>query len=427
MKEDGPIFKIASTYCLKAILSYIEYNTILKLVKYNKCLQKKLDISIKDYSLDYEIEKKKDTKTNYFDITDCYVFYKIIYCLFTVCLYFYEIVFAIIYICKKPYEDKKEIENIEKYFQESFGKSTIYDKILECEIYYLSFTITIGFLYFLCLCGCCLKKLKKNFISYISGYAGSIQPILFGIYFWLLRKAYLINENPKYHWVILNLFLLVIFIFVCLILTLALFIIYKFKYFSCYETFKIIYIKKFQGIEINTLEIDNYFDKMNSEEKKNYILSKTEKMTFKKNKNKDSIILIKSKINKYRKENKLDKLEYIDSLPEFIIHGNSLVKFTLNNIFKIGKKKYLFKYPSGEFLNLLNKKNKNILDILSLDYLNKIKIIIKEDNEYILVYDDRNDEHSEVSSNISFSERVHLNIQSKFKINSNKNEINKNK
>ena len=87
------------------------------------------------------------------------------------------------------------------------------------------------------------------------------------------------------------------------------------------------------------------------------------------------------------------------------------------------KKKYLFKYPSGEFLNLLNKKTKNILDILSLDYLNKIKIITKENNEYILVFDDRNDVDKEVSSYTSFSEREDLNIQSRFKINLNKNEI----
>ena len=54
--DKGSIFKITSNYCLKSILSYIDYSTVLKLVKYNKCFQKKLDINIKDYSLDYEIK-----------------------------------------------------------------------------------------------------------------------------------------------------------------------------------------------------------------------------------------------------------------------------------------------------------------------------------------------------------------------------------
>ena len=56
---DGPIFKIKSIYCLKSILSYLEYNTVLKLVKYNKSFQKRININIKDYSLDYDLIKKK--------------------------------------------------------------------------------------------------------------------------------------------------------------------------------------------------------------------------------------------------------------------------------------------------------------------------------------------------------------------------------
>ena len=65
MSNDDPIFKISSTYCLKSILSYIEYNTTLKIVKYNKRIQKKLDINLKDYSLDYELKEQEKTTSNY--------------------------------------------------------------------------------------------------------------------------------------------------------------------------------------------------------------------------------------------------------------------------------------------------------------------------------------------------------------------------
>ena len=136
--------------------------------------------------------------------------------------------------------------------------------------------------------------------------------------------------------------------------------------------------------------------------------------------NEENIKIIKSAVNKYRKENKLDDLKYIDGLPEFVIYSNSLVKFTLNNILKIGDKKFLFRYPSGEFLKQLNEKNKNILNILSIDYLKEMKIVTKENFEYILVYDKINkkinDEHIQVHYDTSISEKVELNTQSEFKI-----------
>ena len=67
---DGPIFKVNSNYSLKSILSYIEYNTVLKLVKYNKSFQKRIDINIKDYSLDYDLIKKKIEFTGIYFLED---------------------------------------------------------------------------------------------------------------------------------------------------------------------------------------------------------------------------------------------------------------------------------------------------------------------------------------------------------------------
>ena len=126
MSNDDPIFKISSTYCLKSILSYIEYNTTLKIVKYNKRIQKKLDINLKDYSLDYELKEQEKTTSNYSRIYQTFQIINIWIALF---LYFYQIFYAGFYLRFEPYDNKKEIENIEKYFQKSFGKSKIYHKI----------------------------------------------------------------------------------------------------------------------------------------------------------------------------------------------------------------------------------------------------------------------------------------------------------
>ena len=410
MKDNGPIFSITSPYCLKTILSYIDYNTTLKLVKYNKHLQSKININIKDYSLDYELNK---TKTESSERTFIWYFILITHTLLKFSLHFYQFIYSIFYLSVKPYENKKRIEKIEKYFQESFGKSKIYHKIKILETYILVYNSLLIFFF---LCGFCIATgecFKVDAIIYFTPMDIPFQSIFFGINLWLLCDAYFIYENQKINSIILNLLLQVIFIFAFFVFSLSFYIIYnKFRY----KKVKKFYLEKFQGIKINTLKIDDNFCKMNSEEKKRYILSKTKEMTFMNYRNEENIKNILSRINEYRKENKLDNLKYVDRIPEFVINGNSLVKFTLNNIFKIGNKKYLFKYPPGEFLNQLNAKNKNILNILSLDFLKEIKIVIKDNNKYILVYDDRNDDHIQVHSDTSISEREDIHTQTEFRI-----------
>ena len=44
MSNNNLIFNISSEYCLKSLFSYLEYDYILRLLKYNKRLQNKLEI-----------------------------------------------------------------------------------------------------------------------------------------------------------------------------------------------------------------------------------------------------------------------------------------------------------------------------------------------------------------------------------------------
>lgn len=377
MSNDCKISKISSEYCFKSIFTYIKLNTVLKLVKYNKGLQKKLDINIKDYSLDYDLKviKNKNHNSPYKETSDLII---ILLLLFEMIFPIYQIIFSLIYITKKPGVEEK-IENIEKYFQESFGKSIIYKRLQKLEISILVLSLRIFFF--------CFIIYKKRWLKLIFFMEIIYQTIIHGFEIWFLWEIYYIYENKKSNWVVRNLLAMIIIFSIFFIISIALCILKILIVFDIIET---IFIIKFKGIEINDLKIDDNFSKKNPAEKKRCILNKTEEMIVKYSENEKYIF---QSINKYRKENKLDDLKYVNKIPEFIVEGNSLVKYSLNNIIKIRYKKYLFKYPSGEFLSQLNVKNKNILDILSLDYLNSIKIVRIDKIEYILVYDDRNDKN----------------------------------
>ena len=51
------IAKINSKYILNNLFSFIKYEQALKIMKYNKALQKKLNITLNDYTIDCIFEK----------------------------------------------------------------------------------------------------------------------------------------------------------------------------------------------------------------------------------------------------------------------------------------------------------------------------------------------------------------------------------
>ena len=59
MSNNNLIFNISSEYCLKSLFSYLEYDYILGLLKYNKRLQNKLEIEYNYLKSKYIIQKVK--------------------------------------------------------------------------------------------------------------------------------------------------------------------------------------------------------------------------------------------------------------------------------------------------------------------------------------------------------------------------------
>ena len=59
MSDNGRISKISSKYLLRDIFSFLEYNYVLKLIKYNKKLQKLFDVKNQYYDYNIITEKKR--------------------------------------------------------------------------------------------------------------------------------------------------------------------------------------------------------------------------------------------------------------------------------------------------------------------------------------------------------------------------------
>ena len=93
-------------------------------------------------------------------------------------------------------------------------------------------------------------------------------------------------------------------------------------------------------------------------------------------------------INKKREEYNIDKLKYNfnENLYDYFLFDKHKKFFKFKNINKLDNKNYLFIYPKGEFKKILINNNRNIIKIFLIDYLNYILILEKGNNEYILIY-----------------------------------------
>ena len=256
MSKDCLLLRISSNNCLKSIISELDYISVLKLVKYNKKLQQRLDISIKDYSLDYEIRrnitKKLDTS---FD--NSIIFKKIFIGYFITRLLFkaYQGILAGLYIFLDPYIEIKEIK-------EGFEKQKKFLQFLDKFMYVLEVTDILSIFYF---GGLCNMTFDHSFIFFIAIFIDAIlQLIIFGITLWILVVLY---NDFDYNWIRVYylVFIIITAIYIiCLIVYLIIYLL-KFHYKVTIESF----ITKFQGIKIKDFKLENSFSEMEPQEKKN--------------------------------------------------------------------------------------------------------------------------------------------------------------
>lgn len=390
MINEQSILNISNIYNLKSIFCYIDYPSILKLVKYNKELQNRLGIEIENYNnrANYPkynlIKKKVENKSTIpyeFNGEAILGYFGILCC--STCIYFiYVLIYAILLVAQDTFTANNIKENSE------VSVSTI--KSINLCLFILLVSIIIGvFLFFYYLC-------KDNDDTYNYGLKRKIKIILIITFnlvliifecliIWKLVLSYDINNGPTTWFIRMDYAFIILNFLYFLLISCVSYSYYKY-YLKCFYSYMSYFLDSLNDIAIEKYNVSEDFIKMNEKERKTFILNNFKNMKYKKTLDQKYLIKI---INEFRENNKLPKLsvDQYNYIPELIM--KEPVEIILNkeqNIFKISNKEYIFKYPINEFEKKFKNKDINIINILLNDKLNHIKVITKNNYEYVLLY-----------------------------------------
>ena len=179
---------------------------------------------------------------------------------------------------------------------------------------------------------------------------------------------------------------------------------------NCYIT---IILNKINGINIENYELPSEF-KYLDEKEKNKLIFKKYKMKSYEYKLKDNHINLIKEINDIRKQYNVQELKYDTNqkLPEFIINEKTIISLNKSeNIYKLSSAYYIFKYQKNEFQNYFN--NKEILNIITIDYLKEINIIEQNNYELITIYNNEIPHTNIIKTNNINNNRQNISINVK--------------
>ena len=398
-KKNSLLLQIKSKYILQDILAnaFGDIKSLLKLIKYNKNLQKIFNINIKDL---YDYKLKTVKKKKYYDInggSDWYRYNED--CLFFTLLYYIAFIFLpfLIYI-------------IMFYKHGTFNDNNLregYDKKKKNFVDFMDNYILLPYFFFMMI-SCSLNIILPRCRKIDSN--GLIKAIYFSlvllvdfthyIYYIIkfrytrkLMKKELLkkldkSKTSKLTWFYSFDLALIVFMSFYILYNFA---IYYLFWITCQITcyIKINCLVELNGINIEEIELESKFGNLNEKSKREYIFKKEniEKYEYKLNENQIGLI---EKINKIRVQNNIPELKYdkYEKIPNFIINPTLKLLFNKNeNIYKISNNLYIFKYNKNELQNLLN--DKEIINIIKFGFLDKINIIEKNNTEFISIYNSR--------------------------------------
>ena len=406
MEKKSNVLNINNIDKLKLIFSYLDSQYILKLIKYNKKIQNELGIKLENYKnnlnnpkyiiqkeIDYEdrdfyhYTHKKPEEWNSEAELGLFGFF---FCL-TFIYFIYILVYSILLFFKNSFNENNTLK--EKYEEKS---NTIHN--INLSLFGLILYIIIFFLLFiLLLCKDDDNNDKKNWINIIK----IILKILLILFYliiilfeiliiWKLILSYeIIKGNIIWCMIMDYIFLIFNFIYILFILYLT----YNFFYYYIIHYDEYFYLNNFSysitslnNIKIKKFKVSEDFIEMTENEKKEFLLDNYKNMEYVNSVEEKNLINL---INEFREKNNLPKflVNFSFKLPNYIIKQPSEIMINpQQNLFEKLNKKYLFRYPIGEFEKNFNNKNPEIISVLLNKNLNSLQIITKDNIEFIYVY-----------------------------------------
>ena len=374
------ISKIKSKYILEKIFAHINYKTVLKLTKYNKHIQNKLGLNIdlfKEWS-SYKFEER--TIINHgINASGCEKCFCSCCCSFII--FNYVLIVASILASKGAFNESNTKDNYDKNY------SKIIDKINYSLFGFLAYIIISNILIIFWLFNNCENDYgQKKIIKII------ISTFLFFIYIFyeiliIIKLYYSYKIKKKVTWFIICDYILIILLFLYIFVIMIHLIVYCALAGESANRIKKLFLIKFRDIKINDYELPDDFSEMTENGKRKLILDNQDKYEIPISEYEKNLI---SSINNFRKENNIGELSCDEKIfyKDLIIDkyaGHIFSKF--ENLFELSNTNYLFKYPLDEFKKQFDKREKNIINILLKDNLEKIIIIQKEPYEFINIFE----------------------------------------
>ena len=385
MANNEKIFNISSDFLVKSVFSYLKYNQILKIVKYNKSLQGKLGLNQQNYQTisNCQYIKRKITRTYDPRENECVEMGKIFFTsLITFIFFIYVLIYSILLVSLDSFDNSNTKINYDK------KSLNIINKINGLLFLFIAFIIGSFFLLLCFILKDCysdspkLKRIKLLMLIVID----LIYFIYESLIIWKLSLSYKIKKNDTtwfmtcdYIFIILNSLFILYMIFITYL--------YYVDAGKKIEVFVKYILTKYKDINIQYYLLPDNFHKMDENSKLKFI-SKN-KYNFQFFLNQEQLDLI-SLINDFREKNKLEKftIDWDKKLPDFILDELSeLMLFKYYHIFKLQNQKYLFRYQIGEFEINFRNNDQDIINILFKENLNRIIVIYQDNKEFILIYE----------------------------------------